>query len=55
MEALLDAAVDTARNVADTPWRQATALLLLAAMLVGAVIDPILMLTDDPGSTSASR
>lgn len=53
VEALLDAAVDTARNVADTLLRQATALLLLAAMLVGEVIALIPMLTDDPGSTSA--
>jgi hypothetical protein len=38
VEAVLDAAVDTARSVADTLLRQATALLLLGAMLVGEVI-----------------
>ena len=53
VEALLDAAVDTARSVADTLLRQATALLLLASMLVGEVIALIPMLTDDPESTSA--
>lgn len=53
VEAVLDAAVDTARSVADTLLRQVTALLLLAAMLVGEVISLIPMLTDDPGSTSA--
>ena len=35
VEALLDAAVESARSVADTLLRQATALLLLASMLVG--------------------
>jgi hypothetical protein len=53
VEAVLDAAVDTARNVADALLRQATALLLLASMLVGEVIALIPLLTDDPGSTSA--
>jgi hypothetical protein len=53
VEAVLDAAVDTARSIADTLLRQATALLLLAAMLVGEVIALIPMLTDDPGSTRA--
>jgi hypothetical protein len=53
VEALLDAAVGTARSVADTLLRQLTALLLLAAMLAGEVIALIPMLTDDPGSTSA--
>ena len=53
VEAVLDAAVDTARTVADTLLRQATALLLLASMLLGEVVALIPMLTDDPGSTSA--
>jgi hypothetical protein len=53
VEAMLDAAVDTARNVADALLRQATALLLLAGMLVGEVIALIPLLTDDPGRTSA--
>jgi hypothetical protein len=34
---MLDAAVDTARNLADALLRQMTALLLLASMLVGEV------------------
>ena len=53
VEAVLDAAVDTARNVADALLRQMTALLLLASMLVGEVIALIPLLTDDAGSTSA--
>jgi hypothetical protein len=53
VEAVLDAAVSTAREVADTLVRQLTALLLLASMLVGEVIALIPLLTDDPGSTSA--
>jgi hypothetical protein len=53
VEAVLDAAVDTARSVADALLRQATALLLLASMLVGEIIALIPMLTDDPGRTSA--
>jgi hypothetical protein len=53
VEAVLDAAVDTARNVADALLRQATALLLLASMLVGEVIALIPLLTNDPASTSA--
>jgi hypothetical protein len=53
VDAVLDAAVDTARNVADALLRQATALLLLASMLVGEVIALIPLLTDDPGETSA--
>jgi hypothetical protein len=53
VDAVLDAAVDTARNVADALLRQMTALLLLASMLVGEVIALIPLLTDDPGSTSA--
>jgi hypothetical protein len=52
VEAVLDVAVDTARNIADALLRQATALLLLASMLVGEVIALIPLLTDDPGSTS---
>jgi hypothetical protein len=53
VEAVLDAAVDTARSVADALLRQVTALLLLASMLVGEVVALIPLLTDDPGSTSA--
>jgi hypothetical protein len=53
VEAVLDATFDTARNVADALLRQATALLLLASMLVGEVIALIPLLTDDPGTTSA--
>ena len=53
VEAVLDAAVDAARNVADALLRQATALLLLASMLVGEVIALVPLLTDDPGATSA--
>jgi hypothetical protein len=53
VEAVLDAAVDTARNVADALLRQVTALLLLASMLVGEVIALVPLLTDEPGSTSA--
>lgn len=53
VEAVLDAAVDTARTVADTLLRQATALLLLASMLVGEIIALVPLLTDDPGSASA--
>ena len=53
VEAVLDAAVDTARTVADALLRQATALLLLTSMLVGEVIALIPLLTDDPGSASA--
>jgi hypothetical protein len=52
-EAVLDAAVDTARNIADALLRQATALLLLGSMLVGEVIALIPLLTDDPSRTSA--
>ena len=50
VEAVLDAAVDTARNVADALLRQTTSLLLLASMLVGEVIALIPLLTDDAGS-----
>jgi hypothetical protein len=53
VDAVLDAAVDTARTVADALLRQATALLLLASMLVGEIIALVPLLTDDPGSTSA--
>jgi hypothetical protein len=53
VDAVLDAAVDTARNLADALLRQMTGLLLLASMLVGEVIALIPLLTDDPGSTSA--
>jgi hypothetical protein len=53
VEALLDAAVDTARNFADALLRQATAVLLLASLLVGEVIALIPLLTDDPGKASA--
>ena len=53
VEAVLDAAVDTARNFADALLRQATALLLLASLLVGEVIALIPLLTEDPGKASA--
>jgi hypothetical protein len=53
VEAVLDAAVDTARSFADALLRQATALLLLASMLVGEVIALVPLLTDDPGGASA--
>jgi hypothetical protein len=53
VDAVIDAAVDTARNVADALLRQATALLLLASMLVGEVIALIPLLTGDPDRTSA--
>ena len=52
VDAVLDAAVDAARNVADTLLRQATALLLLASMLVGEIIALIPLLTDDLSSAS---
>jgi hypothetical protein len=52
-DAVLDAAIDTARSIADTLLRQLTALLLLASMLVGEVIALIPLLTDDPGRASA--
>ena len=47
VEALLDAAVESARSVADTLLRQATALLLLASMLVGEVVSLVPLLTSD--------
>jgi hypothetical protein len=53
VEAVLDAAVDTARDVADALLRQATALLLLASLLVGEVVALVPLLTDDPDSASA--
>ena len=53
VDAVLDAAVDTARSFADALLRQATALLLLAGMLVGEVVALIPLLTDDPGGASA--
>lgn len=53
VEALLDAAVETARNVANTLLRQATALFLLASLLVGEIVALMPLLTDDPASGSA--
>ena len=53
VEAVLDAAVDTARNLADALLRQATALLLLASLLVGEVVALVPLLTDDPASANA--
>lgn len=53
VEAVLDAAVTTARNVADALLRQATALLLLASLLVGEVVALVPLLTDDPASANA--
>ena len=52
VEALLDAAADTLRTAADALVRQVTALLLLAAMVVGEIVALIPLLTDDPGSAS---
>ena len=49
VDALLDAAVESARSVADTLLRQATALLLLASMLVGEVVSLVPLLTSDEG------
>jgi hypothetical protein len=51
IEALLDATVDTARNLADAVLRQVTALLLLAAMLVGEIVSLTALL--DEGSATA--
>ena len=53
VDAMLDAAVDTARNVANTLLRQATALFLLASLLVGEIVALVPLLTDDPASGSA--
>jgi len=53
VEAVLDAAVDTVRNLADALLRQVTALLLLAGMLVGEIVSLVPLLTDDPGGASA--
>jgi hypothetical protein len=53
VEAVLDAAVNTARDVADALLRQATALLLLTSMLIGEVMALIPLLTDDPNSVNA--
>ena len=47
VDAVLDATVDAARNIADTFLRQATALLLLTSMLVGEVIALVPLLTDE--------
>jgi hypothetical protein len=53
VEAMLDAAVETARSVADVLLRQATALFLLASLLVGEIVSLLPLLADDPGSGSA--
>jgi hypothetical protein len=45
LEAMLDAAVETARSVADTLLRQLTALLLLLSMLLGEIFALIPLLT----------
>jgi hypothetical protein len=50
--AVLDVAVNAARNVADALLRQVTALLLLAGMLVGEIISLVPLLTDEPPGTS---
>jgi hypothetical protein len=52
VDAVLDVAINTARDVADSLLRQATALLLLGSMLVGEIVALVPLLTDDPGSTS---
>jgi hypothetical protein len=49
VEAVIDAAVERA----DALTRQLTALLLLAALLVGEVVSLVPLLTGDPGSASA--
>ena len=49
---MLDAAVYSVRNVADALVRQVTALLLLAAMVVGEVLALVPLITDDPASAS---
>jgi hypothetical protein len=46
VEAVLDAAVDAARNVADVLLRQVTALLLLASLLAGEIVALVPLLTD---------
>ncbi len=53
VDAVLDAAIDTVRHIADALLRQVTALLLLAGMLVGEVIALVPLLTGDPAETSA--
>jgi hypothetical protein len=53
VDAVLDAAVDTARNVADALLRQATALLLLASLLVGEIVSLVPLLTNEPHGTTA--
>jgi hypothetical protein len=53
VDAVLDAAVDTARNVADALLRQATALLLLASMLVGEIVAMDALLRDEPATATA--
>jgi hypothetical protein len=51
VEALLDAAVESARSVADTLLRQATALLLLASMVLGEIVSLVpLLSSDDSGA-----
>jgi hypothetical protein len=53
VEAVLDVAVNAARNLADALLRQVTALLLLAGMLIGEIVSLIPLLTDGPHDTSA--
>jgi hypothetical protein len=50
VDAVLDAYVDAARNIADTLLRQVTALLLLGALLLGEIVALVPLLTDDPAS-----
>jgi hypothetical protein len=50
LEAVLDAAVDSARNAADALLRQVTALLLLAGLLVGEIVSLVPLLNGDPAS-----
>ena len=52
LEAVLDDAVYSVRNVADALVRQVTALLLLAALVVGEVLALVPLITDDPASAS---
>jgi hypothetical protein len=53
LDAMLDAAVETARSVAETLLRQTTALLLLGSLLVGEIIALLPLLT--AGDTGGSK
>jgi hypothetical protein len=53
VEAVLDAAVGAARNIADALLRQATALLLLASLLIGEIVALDALLRDEPATATA--